>query len=256
MKQRALVFVDMILDSRYGTIKQLSEELAELLVMSSAYRSRHHDNFSEITNGAVNDAEYQKLYAARDIETLYHSKMTDFVQHLREDMLEGVTDMLRGVQVDSLTVDINFWPYKDVDEHSMETIRRALSYFMPPQVTVNTVRLTPEFLTPAFLDNSYEMMAIYNHEDWLGPQTQALLERPIRDFVILTPQIASSGVVPEATDEIGNPFLCRSAMLLKHVQLHYIDVGRVCYNPVIRQLIRSQRQQEHLPPDASHQEQT
>ena len=255
MKQRALVFVDMILDTVYGTVRQLSEELAELLAMSPRYRLRHHDNLSELTNGAINDAEFHKLYAARDIETLYLSKMTDFVQHLREDMQEGVNDMLRGVQVDSLTIDINFWPYMDIDEHSMETVRRSLAYFMPPQVIVNSVRIDPGFLTPTFLDNSYEMMAIYNHEDWLGPQTNALLEHPIQNFVILTPQLASSGVVPEATEEIGNPFLCRSAMLVKFVQLHYIDVGRVCYNPAIRQLIRSQRQQEHLLLDASPQEQ-
>lgn len=255
MKQRALVFVDMVLDTVYGTVKQLNEDLAELLVMSPGYRLRHHDNLSELTNGAIDDAEFKTLYAARDIETLYHSKMTDFVQHLREDMLEGVNDMLRGVQVDSLVVDINFWPY-ELDAASMETVRRSIAYFLPPQVTVNSVRIDPGFLTPRYLDGAYEMMAIYDHEDWLGPQTEALIEMPIPNFVVLTPQLASSGVVPEATSEIGNPFLCRSATLVRFVALHYMDVGRVCYNPAIRQLIRSQRQQEYLPPETSHPEQS
>lgn len=255
MKQRGLVFVDMILDTRYGIVKQISGETADLLATSDAYRDRHVDIFGPLTNGVIVDEEYKRLYAARDIEALFHAKMTDFVYHLRQDMLEGRLDMLRGVEIEALIIDINIWPY-DLDKRSIETIRRAVAHYMPQEVTVNMVRFDPEMLTPRFLDGAYEMMAIYDHEDWLKHHLDTLIKEPINNFVVLTPMIASSGVVPEPTQEIRNPFLCRSATLVKFVALHYVSVSWVCYNPAIRQLIQNQRQQAAALPDPAHREQT
>lgn len=257
MKQRGLVFIDMILDSRYGIIRQISGDIAaDLLVESDAYRKRHVDIFGPLTNGAVDDEEFKRHFAERDVETLFHSRMTDFVYHLREDMKEGLLDMQRGVLVEALVIDINIWPY-DLDAKSAETIRRAVVHYMPPEVVVNIVNLKPEDLTPKFLDGAYEMMAIYDHEDWLKHHIETIsTTTPIRNFVILTPSIASSGVVPEPTPEIRNPFLCRSAILVHFVALHYVSVSWVCYNPAIPQLIQSQRQKAAALPDPSHPEQT
>lgn len=261
MKQRGLVFIDMLLDTVYGTIRQLSGEAAELLVNSDAYRDRHVDNnFHELTNGVIDDAEFQQLYAARDIDTIFYAKLSNFVFDLRQDMLEGRADMLRGAQVESLALDINLWPY-DVDAESAEVIRRSVEHYMPQEVVVRTVYIEPKDLTPRMLDHSYEMMAIYNHEDWLGHHYMTtLLEYPIPTFVLITPMIASSGVVPDATPEIRNPFLCRSAMLIKTVALQYIATSRVCYNPEIIRLVEQSRQQrvaallDQAPPEQSEPE--
>lgn len=257
MKQRGLVFIDMILDSRYGIVRQLSDDsVAELLAESDVYRKRHVDSFNALTNGVVDDEAFKAAYAARDVETLFHSKMTDFVYHLRKDMEEGLLDMMRGVLIDGLVIDINVWPY-DLDARSAETIRRAVAYFMPSEVVVNMVNFDPVNLTPKFLEGAYEMMAIYDHEDWLKHHIETITTTtPIRNFVLLTPAIASSGVVPEATAEIRNPFLCRSAMLVHFIALHYVTVGWVCYNPAIRQSIQNQRQQAAALLDPSRPEQT
>lgn len=255
MKQRGLVFIDMILDTRYGILHQISESLADLVASSDAYRTRYHDRFGSITNGQVSDEEFAERFAKRDVETLFHSKMTDFIHDLRRDTLEGIRDIDRGVGIELLHFDINTWPFK-LDKKSAETIRRAVSHYIPQPATVGITYIEPAELTPTFLDNNYEMMAIYDHEDWLGPQTDAVIKRPIPNTVILTPQIASSGKIPDPIPGIGNPFLCRSAMLVKFVALHYIEVGAICYNPTIRQLIQSQRQQASALPSPSHQEQT
>lgn len=255
MKQRGLVFLDMLLDSRHSTVKHFGEQVAEMLAESPAYRARHDDVFSRITNGVVDDAEYKRLYAARDIDTLANALMTDFVYFLRGDMKEGALDLLRGVQVDLLALDINVWPY-DLDPVSAETIRRSIAYFMPPEVQVSIKRLEPALLTPKFLETHYEMMAIYDHEDWLAPNQTALLEYPIFNFVILTPMIATGGVIPEATEQVRDPFRARSAVFQRHIGLHYISVDKVCYNPIIRQLLRSQRLQAAQLEHPSPQEQT
>lgn len=257
MKQRGLVFIDMLLDTVYGTIRQISGEAADLLVASDAYRGRHVDIFNELTEGVVDDAEFKRLYAERDMEALFLAKHTEFVYYLRQDMLEGRNDMLRGAQVDSMAIDINLWPY-DVDPESAEIIRRSVAHYMPQEVVVKTVYIRPEDLTPKYLEHNYEMMAIYNHEDWLGHHyLTTLLAHPIPTFVVFTPTIASSGVVPEPTPEIRDPFSCRSAMLVLKVALHYVPTSRVCHNPFILPLVEQSRQRQAAAlPDPSHPEQT
>lgn len=255
MKQRALVDIDLLLDTRYGTLKRIDEKLADTLILSNLYRDRMHDNFDLITNGAVNREQYHELYARRDMETLYYSKMTDWVYHFRKDLKEGMKNLDRGVSVEEFVIDINVWPY-ELDTVSAEMIRRSVAHYMPPPAKVNVVRLDPTFVNPAYVDNSYEMLAYYNHEDWLGPNTEALLKHPLPTTALLTPTISTSGEIPEPTSEIRNPFLCRSAILLKYLGLHYQPTHYACHNPFIPQQIRNSRRKEPARPEPSPPQQT
>jgi len=242
MRQRALVDVDLLLDTRYGTIKRIDETIADTLVGSNLYRQRHHDNFDLLTNGLIDRAVYKDLYAKRDEETLYHSRMTDFVYHLRQDVLHGLENKDRGVLIEDLEVDINLYPY-DLADESAETIRRAVAHYLPAPVNVNVVRLSPEALNPTYVDNSYEMLAYYNHEDWLIPHQEALIKHPLPTTVMITPMISTSGVVPAPTQEIRDPFLCRSAILVKFLALQYVEAEKACYNPLVREeIIRARTQ--------------
>lgn len=240
MRQRALIDIDLLLDTRYGTIKRIDETIADALVGSNLYRERHHDNFDLLTNGKIDREVYKALYARRDEETLFNSKMTDFVYHLRTDILKGLDNMDRGVLIDSIEIDINTYPY-NLDPESAEVIRRAVAYYIPPPAKVNLVRLSPEALTPAYVDGAYEMLAYNNHEDWLGPNQELLLKKPLPLLVMLTPMIASSGEVPEATHEIRNPFSTRSAILVKFIALHYIPTSYSCHNPLVAKEIERAR---------------
>lgn len=253
MKQRALVDIDLLLDTRYGTIKRISESLADTLADSDKYRLRHHDKFDVLTDGQIDQSVYQDLYAKRDIETLFHARMTDFVHHFRQDIIEGIDKLHRGVIIDAISVDINVYPY-DITDQEADVIMRSLSYFIPAPATVSVVRLSPEMLTPMYVENHYEMMAWYNHEDWLGPNTDALIKHPLKDTVLLTPTISTSGEVPQPTAEIGDPFSCRSAMLIKFITLHYIPTGHSCYNPFIRRQIRNSRSTAAAHPERPPQE--
>jgi len=240
MRQRALIDIDLLLDTRYGTIKRIDEKIADTLVGSNVYRERHHDNFDQLTNGQIDRKVYQDLYARRDEETLFHSKMTDFVYHLRKDIIQAIGNLERKVTIDSIEVDINIWPY-DLDKASSEMIRRAVAYYMPPPAVVGIVNMSPAALTPTYMNNSYELMAYYDHEVWLGPNQEALLENRIPLMTMLTPMIASSGIIPPSTSTIRDPFACRSAMLVKFLALTYIPTSQVCHNPLIEQEIAAQR---------------
>ncbi|MNP96497.1 hypothetical protein D3C85_90820 [compost metagenome] len=240
MRQRALIDIDMILDTRYGTLKRIDEKLADALVFTNLYRERTDDNFDLITNGVIVREEYNALYAARDAETLFNSRMTDFVFHFRKDIMQALERIDRKVDIETIEVDINIFPY-ELDVSEAELIRASLEHYFPWPAQINIVRFSPEDLSPTFVDNSYELLAYYNHEDWLGPNTQAVIDKRIPLVTMITPRISTSGDVPKPDQQIRDPFATRSAFLVKFLALHYIPTSWACYNPFILQRLQSSR---------------
>lgn len=234
MKQRALIDIDMLLDTRYGTLRRMDPALAEALVGSNQYRSRNTDRFDLLSNGCVDQNKYEELYRNRDVETLFMSRMTDFLYFLRMDVKRAVPEIARGVEVGETSFDINLYPYDLLPEEA-ETIRRSIARYIPTLAEVNVVNITPEELTPARVDLSYEMIAYYNHEDWLRHHSEALLKKPIPTNVLLTPRIATSGEVPSSDPDLKDPFLCRSAVLVKFLGLHFLPIYYACWNPMVLQ---------------------
>ena len=143
MRQRALIDIDLVLDTRYGTLKRIDEKLADALVLSNVYRDRVHDQFDLITNGVIGREQFSDLYAARDEETLFHSKFTDFIYHFRKDVLAGLQRLERQVDIESIEVDINIFPY-ELMESETDIIRMSLERYFPWPAIVNVVRLSPQ----------------------------------------------------------------------------------------------------------------
>lgn len=254
MRQRGLISLDLLLDTRYGTLKCIDEPIADALVESSKYFERHDDNFDQLTNGVIDRAQYKERYKNRDGEVLFRSRFTDFLYMLRQDVKEGLQYLDRGIIIDEIIFDVNVWPYK-LNKKECEIIRRAVAHKLPPPAKVEIVNMSPQALTPRYVESNYEMMAWYDHEEWLTPNQDLLIKHPLPLTVLLTPMIAHSGVVPDITQEVRDPFLARSAILSRHITLHYLSVPHVCHNPVIARLVESQRHSEQPHPEHPHQSQ-
>lgn len=232
MKQRALLDLDMILDTRYGVLSLMNPEAAIKLAASSEYRMRDTDDFEKISNGVFSNEEYKKIYDSASTDIILHSKMSDFVFFQRMDILEYLPKMVRGIESTEIELHINFWRY-DLHPSDKELIKRSFERYMPTLAKVCAVDIDPKDLTPEVISKSYEMIAFYNHEDWLKHHLDNLIKFPILEHVLLTPRIATSGIVPEPSDEFGDSFLCRSAVFVRHIALHFIPTFHVCWNPVV-----------------------
>ena len=248
MKQTGLVSLDMFLDVRHGTLRRIDKEIADALVASDLYRTRHHDNFDLLTNGQIDRQEYKDLYAKRDVETLALSMMTDFVYYMRKDMIEAADRMARGAGITSVTLDINLWPY-DVLPREAKIIVRSIARYFPETIQVNPVFITPEELTPGKVSSCYDMMAWYNDEEWLTPNADALLARRIPTNVLLTPTIAPSGQLPEPDQVIKNPFSARAAIFNQFIALAHVPTEWICYNPFIRLELQNLRRRAMSLPE-------
>lgn len=258
MRQRALVSISMLLDDRYGTMALIDRQAADEVIKSKYYRERYVDNFEILTKGKIPTDQYLELYRNRNGDNLHYARMTDFVYFLRNDFEEASMKFIdRGVSDLKLVLDINMWPYEDLSSQERELIVRSVSYLMPPNVDIQAVYIEPKQLTPAYVDSTYDLMAWYDHEDWLKEHvddeamrtTTSVLKRPIPDVVLITPTIASSGDIPQVTDEIRDPFACRAAFLVRSIALTYIPTFQVCHNPAIPLHVYSSRLKEPVPPE-------
>lgn len=247
MKQHAIIDVNMLADTRLGAIRRIDETIANVLGASNVYRDRHHDNFDLLTNGQIDRQEYQSLYAKQEADTLGASKMTEFVYYLRRDMVDASNRMERGAGITSVTIDINLYPYTELEDSEVKILVRAVRRYFPYNITVNAISVPWAELTPDIIARTYDMIAIYNHEDWLIPNWEALIARRLPNVVMLTPQISTSGELPERNPDVENPFSARSLVFLKFIALTYIPVAWACHNPIIHREIQSQKHQEKTP---------
>lgn len=237
MKQRALIDIDMILDTRLGVLTRLNSEIAKDLVRSEWYRIRATDTFEDITNGGIKDSEFKEMYEAKEVETLFSSVFTNFLFYLRDDVNEFYPKMyVYGKEIE-LVFEINVYPYKLLDSEK-EIIKRAVARYVSFPAEVKVVDLAYHLLTPNHLNTNYDMMTLYNYEDWLKYHHESLYNNPIQDFTLFHPRIAPSGKLPDLTEDksIRDPFMLIPMMMVKHLQVSPIDTVLACWNPDIYEI--------------------
>lgn len=233
MKQRGLIDINMILDTRYGALRRIDAPMAERLARSDWYRVRDTDRFEFVSHGAIKDAEFKELYDKMEVETLEASIFTDYIYELRRDVKEGFSRMERLDPGTVIEFTVNVWPY-DLLESEMEVIKRAFARYLPPVMTlVDVVSIPHEKLTPSLVATAYEMLAFYNYEDWLKHHHTALLERPIPEVTLFTVRVAPSGTVPKPDHVVQDPFMALPAILMKHLNIRILPTSVACWNPVV-----------------------
>lgn len=254
MRQRALIDIQMILDTRLGVLARLNPQAANKIVRSEWYHQRDTDRFDTVSDGLINIEEYRALAGKYEPETLVESLFTDYLFLLRKDIEEvfpktDIKDITGRIQFD-----INVYPYKLLDSEK-EVIRRAVARYLTEPGEVKVVDIAYHLLSPGSLNDNYEMMALYNYEDWLRYHEEALYKTPIREFTLFHPRIAPSGDVPKDDDVFNDPFTVAPLVLCEHLQLHPIPTSWVSWNPeVYDKLIShpdSHPHSEAVPPEQS-----
>lgn len=229
MRQRALVDINALLDTRLGVLARLDKVAANAIAHSAWYTVRSTDDWESVTDGAISNEAFKEMYLKYEVETLVESLMTGFIHLFRKDITDVAPELeIKGIE-GTIDFDINVYPYKLLASEK-EIIRRSIARYLPMPAMVHIVDTAYHLMTPALLDAKYDMMTIYNYEDWLKYHHTELLNNPIKEFTIFHPRISSSGVVPEPDDIFRDPFLVAPMVLLNHVQITPVPTGLVCWS--------------------------
>lgn len=193
--------VDAMFDSRMGTLLGMRDDIATILPLMQ-YRRRTMDDWTALTGGLITTEAFNERYAQRDLTTLRRCIITGMVPVLMNYIDSLKERFFRGVDVSSISVDINSWPYT-IPGPIADTLQNCLRVLLPTYVSVNMCRHSPESMTPTFLKKHYSGWITYDHDTWLELHREELLGVPINEVACITPKLFKKepeGSMSEAED--------------------------------------------------------
>lgn len=228
MRQRALIDLDCILDTRLAVIKSFDESVGDELAKTRAYRERTRDNFEELTHGKITQAAYTAAYAARDVDILSLARMSDIMLYLRKLSDQAAVQIGRGVEMQTFEVTLNLYPYQ-LEEGTAEMIRRAVADSLNPIAQVTTAYLPTKDLPPETIKTGFDMYLTYDQEVWIQTHQRELIEHcRIPLFTLTCPMISRTEVEPGPTEAIRDPFSGYEMIMAEFVAIEFLPAGWFC----------------------------
>lgn len=222
---RQLIMLDSLFDTRIGTIARMDTDIAAGLLHDTNYTSRLWDLFP-----GVDDEEFKKLYAARDVQTLAQSQTTpivglicDFVRRCAE------TSYSQPVALEP-EIHINFYPYK-LSEKEEDLIINMLRRIVPLKPTIEKCYFSMEQLNPLYVRNNYNNMVMYHAHEWLRihSENKLLSEYRCENVVLWAPTKLDhkpDGV--EIPPNIGEYLYSMSIYSQFLINLSYLGIDNFC----------------------------
>lgn len=165
MKQKVLIDLDSLLDTRLALMSLIKPEYAEAVVSNpdvfEKYANRLNDNIPELD---IHDGNLLELYRERKSFILPISLATALAYeliHIVRELIEA--SFLEPHRVESIELDINLFPYVDLTEDEERAIVTAISHMCENLAEVKAVYIDPKVMSPSFF-NSSEYVAYFTYD--------------------------------------------------------------------------------------------
>ena len=220
-----MVPVDIILDSRMGTIAKMDMELASN-IDPEAYRTRLNDQFGTITREAFKEA-----YALRDTDTLSLSIATAFIPVLRRIIQEMAMGDGKDFHPEMPKLYINTYPYLFTDEEISELGLIVTNLINTEHVELEIIHKSLEELTPEYCLANFRFMAMYmEYNAWLDHHRFALHKTKMEHIVLFAPAMFDHDIptperMRETLETVGmHPIEMHEQTAKELIDLNLIDI--------------------------------
>ncbi len=176
--------LDLLLDTRMGTLARMSEEVAANLDLKW-YRERQNDRFEPFTLQEFNDA-----YAKRDTETLKFSLPTPFFQILRDEIQRSSMSNGKEFTPEMARVYVNTYPY-ELDEAEVTMLGTILvNLFRTEDIEIELISKSLEELTVDYCLDNFVFMAMYQeYHNWMDLHYLSMKEKRAAGILLMAPAI-------------------------------------------------------------------
>lgn len=181
--------LDVLLDTRIGTVAKLGGNDLVLQVLSGNYHSRQDDKFP-----GVNVEAFKSMYANRDVATLSLSTLTGALPLIERIVASLMKQALVRPFHEGVRIVVNTYPYR-LDEEDQKQVMAMLAVKMNvfSQVEIpfklETVFLSDQELTPQYCKANFSAMLMYDYENWLKLQQEKLLRQPMPEVTLYAPAL-------------------------------------------------------------------
>lgn len=226
-----LVELDSILDTRLGVLLELDAEKVPA-ILAKDYHERLWDVFPEVDLLA-----YQDRYSKRDKKVLKNSWVTPMMDLAFDFVMKTLQQTLKTPFHKSPKLDVNIYPYVLTEEEE-SIILSAVVASTKDQCDIEIVSYSPEQLNPVFLKNNYEVVMMYDYQEWLEVHSKNGLWKKYS-----CPNVAVMAPLMYKNTEVYNPktkvmdiikdFETLSKTMAPYVDMQFIPLEAYCwkFNP-------------------------
>lgn len=166
MKEKLLVFLDALLDTRIACVSQVNQAWAKQLVCKE-YTNRISDEFQYICED-IDIEKYREAYRKRNVETLMVSIPTHF-----SFILDGVISVAELEQAknnpdfEDVELEVNYYPYTDLTSEELEELAVAISARAGINVAPKMVCIPFSNLTLERIESEkWTTIIMYDFDEW------------------------------------------------------------------------------------------
>jgi hypothetical protein len=230
ISQTFLIELDACLDTRLGTLSQISHD-GVMAVMRNGYWGRDTDDFETLSGGLITNEQFAAKYATRDVETLKASMMTQLFDVIGPMTKELQRQQSMQVEIGDINVVINFFPYQLDDD-----VKRTLLDAMTPYLAINT-RLKAAYipltqLHPTDIEGLADIAIIYHYNDWMTHWLNELPANKIPMMTMMVPKLLHNKAAmtediirdPE-TGELRDPFELHTLVMAEFLAIEFQPVN-------------------------------
>lgn len=181
-----MVPLDVILDTRLGTIAKHDQALAQELA-SQGYRNRQNDDF-----GRMDRKTFAEAYKKRDKETLQHSVVTAMMPVLRDIIQSAAlaSGQDKSVHPELPKLYINLHPYVLTEEEEKELGTIVVNLIRTENIEVELINVSPEDLTPEYCLERFNFMVMYSdYNAWMDLHRYELFKKKYCHIVLFAPAL-------------------------------------------------------------------
>jgi hypothetical protein len=221
---RIMVMLDCLLDTRHGTLAIMNAEKAAAVLQDGSYHSRQCDKFE-----GFDENEFKKAYAARNVETLANSTLTECIRSIKDIMSQLKRQMIGMPYHDKIELVVNYYPYI-LDEKTIHAIRMSVARWLPAVESIEMVRISTAAMTPTFVKANYSGMFMYEYAHWIEQHKERFQKVIAPDVTLWGPAIyfkdpATAKELEEIKSlELPHPFEVTERVASVWIGLQLIDV--------------------------------
>lgn len=221
--------LDTLLDTRLGTLAGLGEEHAIRVLNSSKYHKRHTDIFDGVPN-----AVFREAYAARDMDTLRRSVLTNMVFFIRRMVKDSLMAAAIHERVEKMCFTVNVFPYDFNDQGLIDMLVGCIRFHTYSTASVRIISMSNAELTPQHCNSHYQIMIRYDWVYWANEHKSFFEKSGIPGVTIVVPELfLDEAPDPDEINRLGlrhvNPFeeatrITAAMFRLKHMPVSLYSI--------------------------------
>ncbi len=221
-RQKILIELDCLLDTRIGTVAMISQDLATS-VLQNNYHARMEDKFV-----GVDDVQFKEMYNNRTLDVLKHSTVTTFMPLLKHLCSQIFEESLSRPFHSGPEVIVNIYPYF-MSGDVADDIKEAICRWLGVSTLVSITRIEPQELIP-IVCREYSLMVMYDPTLWVNMNLENLLKTNLREVCLYIPKIyrnkdISDEELEQQIEQVMDPFIALDFLLKPLIDLTQLDVG-------------------------------